>query len=79
MMVMATVIETARDIASTANIPHPVHAIANFGFGGRLCVMIPQAFPLLSMGMVESLCYGLVVGRHLQNLFLMEHDHSRQH
>ncbi len=78
-MVMATLIETARDKASTANCPHPVHAIANFGFGGRLCVMIPQAFPLLSLVMVESLCYGLVVGCHLHNLVLMEHDHSRQH
>ncbi len=58
---MMIVTATARDKAPVVNRPHPAHVIANFGFGGRLCVMILMSADFLSLDVVVSFCYGLVV------------------
>ena len=60
--------------------PRPAHAIATFGFGGRLCVMIPQVAATLSgatpVGDKSLLRRGPVVIHRLCSLVPQEHNYS---
>jgi len=74
---------TNREATSTATVEHrprPAHAIATFGFGGRLCVMIPQVAATLSgatpVGDKPLLRRGPVVIHRLCSVVPQEHEHS---
>jgi len=62
--------------------PRPPHAIATFGFGGRLCVMIPQVAATLSgapsapVSDKPLLRRGPVVIHRLCSVVPQEHEHS---
>ena len=61
--------------------PRPAHAIATFGFGGRLCVMIPQVAASLSgakpsFNEKPTLRRGPVVIHRLKELIPRDHKYS---
>jgi hypothetical protein len=72
----------ANSSASANQRPRPAHAIATFGFGGRLCVMIPRPAASLS-GVVPrrrdrpaTMRRGPVVIHRLCNLIPRSHEYS---
>ena len=77
-------ISTSKDasfVAVAQNRPRPAHAIANFGFGGRLCVMIPKVAATLSGAVVPAgekppLRRGPVVIYRLRSVVPQDHEYS---
>ena len=70
---------TARAVQQEVR-PRPAHAIASFGFGGRLCVMIPQVAASLSgvpsKNETKAMRRGPVVIHRLKDVVPRDHEYS---
>jgi hypothetical protein len=75
-------ITSVSQVSSRADHPRPAHAIATFGFGGRLCVMIPQVAATLSGATTVGREYptmmrrGPVVINRICNVIPRDHAYS---